>query len=72
MSLRLLQVSELLAWFGDNNISTLKAKHKDDLIAAIVKSPEFASISKSTIKEIIEEHKKKGLQKPLDNNVTRV
>ncbi|KAI9436842.1 hypothetical protein H4582DRAFT_2058335 [Lactarius indigo] len=63
--LRLLQVSELLAWFGDNNISALKGKHKDDLIAAIVKSPEFASISESTIKEIIEKCKKKGSQKPL-------
>ncbi|KAI9436828.1 hypothetical protein H4582DRAFT_2077786 [Lactarius indigo] len=59
--LRLLQVLELLAWFGDNNISALKGKHKD----AIVKSPEFASISESTIKEIIEKRKKKGSQKPL-------
>ncbi|KAI9436680.1 hypothetical protein H4582DRAFT_2078348 [Lactarius indigo] len=65
MSLRLLQVSELLAWFRDNNISAPKGKCKDDLIAAIVKSPEFASISESTIKEIIEKRKKKGSQKPL-------
>ncbi|KAI9447547.1 hypothetical protein H4582DRAFT_2051286 [Lactarius indigo] len=64
-SLKLLQVSELLAWFGDNKISIPKAKRKDDLIAVIVKSPEFASISESTVKEIIEKRKKKGSQKPL-------
>ncbi|KAI9429118.1 hypothetical protein H4582DRAFT_2065756 [Lactarius indigo] len=64
-SLKLLQVSELLAWFGDNKISIPKVKRKDDLIAVIVKSPEFASISESTVKEIIEKRKKKGSQKPL-------
>ncbi|KAI9441585.1 hypothetical protein H4582DRAFT_2073751 [Lactarius indigo] len=65
-SLKLLQVSELLAWFGDNKLSAPKWKRKDDLVDAIVKSPELAHISESTVKEIIEKRKaKKGPPKPL-------
>ncbi|KAI9441846.1 hypothetical protein H4582DRAFT_2074017 [Lactarius indigo] len=67
--LKLLQVSELLAWFSNNKLSAPKWKRKDawaDLVDAIVKSPELAHISKSTVKEIIEKHKaKKGPPKPL-------
>ncbi|KAI9446255.1 hypothetical protein H4582DRAFT_2069590 [Lactarius indigo] len=65
-SLKLLQVSELLAWFGDNKLSAPKWKRKDDLVDAIVKSPELAHISELTIKEIIKKRKaKKGPPKPL-------
>ncbi|KAH9060427.1 hypothetical protein EDB83DRAFT_2520466 [Lactarius deliciosus] len=72
-SLKQLQVSELLACFSDNKLSTLKGKRKDgtlyvlspvilpiawaDLIDAIVKSPELAHISDATIKEMIEKRK---------------
>ncbi|KAH9023522.1 hypothetical protein EDB83DRAFT_2320143 [Lactarius deliciosus] len=65
-SLRLLHISELQACFGDNKITPPKSKCKDNLITAIVESPEFAHISKSTIKEIIEKRKKpKKVQTPL-------
>ncbi|KAH9075526.1 hypothetical protein EDB83DRAFT_2311988 [Lactarius deliciosus] len=65
-SLRLLHVSELQACFGDNKITPPKSKRKDDLITAIVESPKFAHISKSTVKEIIKKRKKpKKVQTPL-------
>ncbi|KAH8978432.1 hypothetical protein EDB86DRAFT_2836794 [Lactarius hatsudake] len=58
-SLKLLQVHELQALISDNNISTLKStKRKDDLIAAIVTSPEFSHILKSTVMGIVERRKK--------------
>ncbi|KAH9011010.1 hypothetical protein EDB85DRAFT_2160443 [Lactarius pseudohatsudake] len=65
-SLRLLLVSELLACFGDNKITLPKSKRKEDLVTAIVESPELAHISESTVKEIIEKRKKpKKVQTPL-------
>ncbi|KAI9436340.1 hypothetical protein H4582DRAFT_2078957 [Lactarius indigo] len=65
-SLRLLLVSELLACFSDNKITPPKSKRKEDLITAILESPELAHISESTIKEIIEKRKKpKKVQTPL-------
>ncbi|KAH9020748.1 hypothetical protein EDB85DRAFT_2152869 [Lactarius pseudohatsudake] len=65
-SLRLLLIPELQACFGDNKITPPKSKHKEDLITAIVESPELAHISESTVKEIIEKHKKpKKVQTPL-------
>ncbi|KAH8976582.1 hypothetical protein EDB86DRAFT_2839916 [Lactarius hatsudake] len=58
-SLKLLQVHELQALISDNNISTPKStKRKDDLIAAIVTSPEFSHILKSTVMGIVERRKK--------------
>ncbi|KAH9017035.1 hypothetical protein EDB85DRAFT_2155471 [Lactarius pseudohatsudake] len=60
-SLKHLQVSELLTWIGDNKISAPKSKRKDDLVAAILESLEFAQVSKSTIQEIVDNCKpKKG------------
>ncbi|KAH9024041.1 hypothetical protein EDB83DRAFT_2320137 [Lactarius deliciosus] len=53
-SLKHLQVSELLAWIGDNKLSAPKSKCKDELIVAIVGSPEFVQVSKSAIQEIID------------------
>ncbi|KAH9029176.1 hypothetical protein EDB85DRAFT_2147493 [Lactarius pseudohatsudake] len=65
-SLRLLLVPELQACFGDNKITPPKSKRKEDLITAIVESPELAHISESTVKEIIEKRKKpKKVQTPL-------
>ncbi|KAF8257586.1 hypothetical protein EI94DRAFT_1817395 [Lactarius quietus] len=58
-ALRLLQVSELQALLSDFNITVPKLKHKDDIIAAMVKCPELTQVPKSTIKEIIEKHKSK-------------
>ncbi|KAI9430847.1 hypothetical protein H4582DRAFT_2063378 [Lactarius indigo] len=57
-SLKLLQVSELLALFSDNNLSAPKGKCKDDLITAIVESPELSQVLKLTIMEIIGRRKK--------------
>ncbi|KAH9041278.1 hypothetical protein EDB85DRAFT_2139949 [Lactarius pseudohatsudake] len=57
-SLKLLQVHELQALFSDNNVSAPKSKRKDDLIAAIVISPELSHILKSTVKGITEKRKK--------------
>ncbi|KAH9008839.1 hypothetical protein EDB83DRAFT_2531451 [Lactarius deliciosus] len=57
-SLKLLQVHELQALISDNNISTPKSKRKDDLIAAILTSPVFSHILKSTVKGIVERRKK--------------
>ncbi|KAF8268369.1 hypothetical protein EI94DRAFT_1785947 [Lactarius quietus] len=65
ISLRLLQILELLAWINDNKIAIPKLKRKDDIIAAIIQTPEFAQVSKSTIEQIIEQHKlKKGPKQP--------
>ncbi|KAH9077347.1 hypothetical protein EDB83DRAFT_2311863 [Lactarius deliciosus] len=65
-SLKHLQVSELLAWIGDNKLSAPKSKRKDELIAAIVGSPEFAQVSKSAIQEIIDNRKvRKGSKRQL-------
>ncbi|KAH9036407.1 hypothetical protein EDB84DRAFT_1560889 [Lactarius hengduanensis] len=65
-SLKHLQVSELLTWIGDNKISVPKSKRKDDLVAAILESPEFAQVSKSTIQEIVDNRKpKKGSKRQL-------
>ncbi|KAH8979593.1 hypothetical protein EDB86DRAFT_3088674 [Lactarius hatsudake] len=55
--LKNLQVSELLTWIGDNKLSAPKSKHKDELIAVIVKSTEFAQVSKLAIQEIIDNRK---------------
>ncbi|KAI9439700.1 hypothetical protein H4582DRAFT_2075082 [Lactarius indigo] len=57
-SLKLLQVLELLALFSDNNLSAPKGKCKDDLITAIVESPELSQVLKSTVTEIIGRRKK--------------
>ncbi|KAF8264808.1 hypothetical protein EI94DRAFT_1805298 [Lactarius quietus] len=63
--LRLLQIPELLAWINDNKISIPKLKRKDDIIAAIIQTPEFAQVSKSTIEQIVEQRKlKKGPKQP--------
>ncbi|KAH8991732.1 hypothetical protein EDB86DRAFT_3079591 [Lactarius hatsudake] len=56
-SLKNLQVSELLTWISDNKLSALKSKRKDELIAVIVKSTEFAQVSKLAIQEIIDNRK---------------
>ncbi|KAH9013656.1 hypothetical protein EDB85DRAFT_2158039 [Lactarius pseudohatsudake] len=65
-SLKDLHVSELLTWLGDNKLSVPKSKRKDDLIAAIVKSLEFAQVSKSAIQEIVQNRKMtKGSKKQL-------
>ncbi|KAH9030364.1 hypothetical protein EDB85DRAFT_1891659 [Lactarius pseudohatsudake] len=65
-SLKDLHVAELLTWLGDNKLSAPKSKRKDDLIAAIVKSSEFAQVSKSAIQEIIQNRKMtKGSKKQL-------
>ncbi|KAI9439446.1 hypothetical protein BJY52DRAFT_1229618 [Lactarius psammicola] len=62
-SLKLLQVSELLAWMSDNKLAMPKSKRKDDLITAIVKSSEFAQVTRSTIQEIVENRKSKKAPK---------
>ncbi|KAH9000681.1 hypothetical protein EDB86DRAFT_3075142 [Lactarius hatsudake] len=65
-SLRLLLVPELQACFSDNKITPPKSKRKEDLITAIVESPEFVHIFELTVKEIIEKRKKpKKVQTPL-------
>ncbi|KAH9011260.1 hypothetical protein EDB85DRAFT_2160198 [Lactarius pseudohatsudake] len=65
-SLKDLHVAELLTWLGNNKLSAPKSKRKDDLIAAIVKSSEFAQVSKSAIQEIIQNRKMtKGSKKQL-------
>ncbi|KAI9445339.1 hypothetical protein H4582DRAFT_2071014 [Lactarius indigo] len=65
-SLRLLQVPELLTWIGNNKLNALKSRRKDELIAAIVNSPEFMQVSKSAIQEIVESRKlKKGSKRQL-------
>ncbi|KAI9439804.1 hypothetical protein H4582DRAFT_2056505 [Lactarius indigo] len=56
-SLKCLQVSELLTWISDNKLSAPKSRRKDELIAAIVKSSEFAHVSKSAIQEIVDNRK---------------
>ncbi|KAH9000895.1 hypothetical protein EDB86DRAFT_3074890 [Lactarius hatsudake] len=62
--LRSLHVSELQAWISEHKLSMPKAKRKEDLIVFIVKSTEFAQVSKSTIEKIIEKRKEnKGPQK---------
>ncbi|KAI9429042.1 hypothetical protein H4582DRAFT_2090247 [Lactarius indigo] len=64
--LRLLQVSELLTLIGNNKLNAPKSRCKDELIAAIVNSPEFTQVSKSTIQEIVESRKlKKGSKRQL-------
>ncbi|KAF8262065.1 hypothetical protein EI94DRAFT_1809356 [Lactarius quietus] len=55
ISLKLLQIPELLAWANDNKLTIPKLKRKDDIIAAIVQTPEFIQVSKSTIDQIIEQ-----------------
>ncbi|KAH9012334.1 hypothetical protein EDB85DRAFT_2159142 [Lactarius pseudohatsudake] len=61
-----LHVAELLTWLGDNKLSAPKSKRKDDLIAAIVKSSEFAAGLQSAIQEIIQNRKMtKGSKKQL-------
>ncbi|KAI9452381.1 hypothetical protein BJY52DRAFT_1190328 [Lactarius psammicola] len=62
-SLKLLQVLELLAWMSDNKLAMPKSKRKDDLITAIVKSSEFAQVTRSTIQEIVENRKSKKAPK---------
>ncbi|KAH9041229.1 hypothetical protein EDB85DRAFT_2139893 [Lactarius pseudohatsudake] len=62
--LRSLHVSELQAWISEHKLSMPKAKRKEDLVVFIVKSTEFAQVSKSTIEKIIEKRKEnKGPQK---------
>jgi hypothetical protein len=58
-SLKLLQVSELHSWMIKKNLTIPKPKCKDDIIAAIVKTPEFALTSKASIEQIVELHKMK-------------
>ncbi|KAI9458014.1 hypothetical protein BJY52DRAFT_1223667 [Lactarius psammicola] len=58
ISLKLLQMPELVALFSDNKLSAPKLKRKDDLIAAILKSPKLSHILKSTVTEIIEKRRK--------------
>ncbi|KAF8267516.1 hypothetical protein EI94DRAFT_1801601 [Lactarius quietus] len=58
-SLKLLQVPELLAWVSENKVVIPKLKRKDDIIAAIVQTPEFAQLSKSAVKQIVEQRKLK-------------
>ncbi|KAF8262007.1 hypothetical protein EI94DRAFT_1809450 [Lactarius quietus] len=55
ISLKLLQIMELLAWANDNKLTIPKLKRKDDIIVAIVQTPEFIQVSKSTIDQIIEQ-----------------
>ncbi|KAI9428865.1 hypothetical protein H4582DRAFT_2090797 [Lactarius indigo] len=65
-SLKLLHVPELMAWMNENKLIIPKSKRKDDLIVAIVKSSEFAQVSKSIIEKIVEQRKlKKGPQKQI-------
>ncbi|KAF8272679.1 hypothetical protein EI94DRAFT_1795895 [Lactarius quietus] len=64
-SLKLLQIPELLAWANDNKLTILKLKRKDDIITAIIVTPEFVQVSKSTIDQIIEQHKLKKASKQL-------
>ncbi|KAH9077546.1 hypothetical protein EDB83DRAFT_2311286 [Lactarius deliciosus] len=65
-SLKSLHVPELQAWISEHKLSMPKSKRKEDLIASIVKSTEFAQVSKSAIKKIIEKRKEnKGPQKQL-------
>ncbi|KAF8261816.1 hypothetical protein EI94DRAFT_1705236 [Lactarius quietus] len=64
-SLKLLQIPELLARANDNKLTIPKLKRKDDIIAAIVVTLEFAQVSKSTIDQIIEQHKLKKALKQL-------
>ncbi|KAF8257699.1 hypothetical protein EI94DRAFT_1708721 [Lactarius quietus] len=52
--LKLLQVPELQGIFADMKPSAPKPKCKDDLVAIILNSPEFASVSQPTIQDIIE------------------
>ncbi|KAH9070812.1 hypothetical protein EDB83DRAFT_2517992 [Lactarius deliciosus] len=53
-SLKSLHVPELQAWISEHKLSMPKSKRKEDLIASIVKSTEFAQVSKSAIEKIIE------------------
>ncbi|KAH8993197.1 hypothetical protein EDB92DRAFT_1944796 [Lactarius akahatsu] len=65
-SLKDLHVAELLTWLGNNKLSVLKSKCKDNLIVVIVKSSEFTQVSKSAIQEIIQNRKMmKGSKKQL-------
>ncbi|KAF8258194.1 hypothetical protein EI94DRAFT_1815874 [Lactarius quietus] len=64
-SLKLLQTLKLLAWANDNKLTIPKLKRKDDIIAAIIVTPEFAQVSKSTIDQIIEKCKLKKASKQL-------
>ncbi|KAF8267715.1 hypothetical protein EI94DRAFT_1700772 [Lactarius quietus] len=52
--LKALQVPELVNWIINSGVSMPKSKRKEALIAAIVNSPGFAGVTKSTINEIIE------------------